>query len=77
MSNSAVIGDLDAWRALPALQQPDWDDPAEVGEVAAELAAQPPLVFAGECDQLKAQRGHGLDGHGFAEPLGDPVQERR
>ena len=49
----AVHGDLDAWRALPAAQQPDWPDPAQCAPVAAELAAQPPLVFAGECDQLK------------------------
>jgi 3-deoxy-7-phosphoheptulonate synthase len=46
-------GDLDTWRALPTPQQPDWPDPAQVRAVAAELAEQPPLVFTGECDQLK------------------------
>ncbi len=38
----------------PVAQQPDWPDPGRVAEVAAELAALPPLVFAGECDQLKS-----------------------
>ncbi|MES9544274.1 MULTISPECIES: class II 3-deoxy-7-phosphoheptulonate synthase [unclassified Actinomadura] len=71
MSTSAVIGDLDAWRALPALQQPDWDDPAEVRAVAAELAAQPPLVFAGECDQLKAQLADVARGEAFVLQGGD------
>ncbi|MGH2962742.1 MAG: class II 3-deoxy-7-phosphoheptulonate synthase [Solirubrobacterales bacterium] len=45
--------DLDTWRKLPAAQQPEWPDPAHLRAVAAELAEQPPLVFAGECDQLK------------------------
>ncbi|SNS66708.1 class II 3-deoxy-7-phosphoheptulonate synthase [Actinomadura mexicana] len=71
MSTSAAFGDLDAWRALPALQQPDWDDPDEVGEAAAELAAQPPLVFAGECDQLKAQLADVARGEAFVLQGGD------
>jgi 3-deoxy-7-phosphoheptulonate synthase len=42
----------DAWRNLPAAQQPDWPDPARLAAVTAELAGLPPLVFAGECDLL-------------------------
>src|SRR4051794_31498389 len=52
-TQSALPRDIDAWRDLAAAQQPDWPDPTEVRAVAAELAALPPLVFAGECDQLK------------------------
>src|SRR5947208_14318903 len=46
-------GALDAWRDLPAAQQPDWPDPAAVEAVTREIARIPPLVFAGECDSLK------------------------
>jgi 3-deoxy-7-phosphoheptulonate synthase len=52
-TQSSTSFDLDAWRGLTALQQPEWENPAELEAVTAELAAQPPLVFAGECDQLK------------------------
>jgi 3-deoxy-7-phosphoheptulonate synthase len=50
---SAEPIDLDAWRRLPAAQQPEWPDPAQVSAVTAKLAERPPLVFAGECEQLK------------------------
>jgi hypothetical protein len=42
----------EAWRSLPAGQQPDWPDRAQLAAVTAELAGLPPLVFAGECDLL-------------------------
>ncbi|MFB4318914.1 class II 3-deoxy-7-phosphoheptulonate synthase [Actinomadura sp. 21ATH] len=66
-----TTGDLDAWRDLPALQQPAWDDPAEVRAVTAELAKQPPLVFAGECDQLKQRLGEVARGEAFVLQGGD------
>ncbi|RFU37594.1 3-deoxy-7-phosphoheptulonate synthase class II [Actinomadura logoneensis] len=71
VSTSSVTGELDAWRGLPALQQPTWDDPAEVEAVAAELAKQPPLVFAGECDQLKNQLAEVTHGRAFVLQGGD------
>ena len=40
------------WPQLPAAQQPPWPDQAEVDRAVAELKTLPPLVFAGECDQL-------------------------
>ncbi|MEU7582089.1 class II 3-deoxy-7-phosphoheptulonate synthase [Streptomyces sp. NPDC041068] len=43
----------DSWREFPAAQQPEWPDPAELREVAAQLSALPPLVFAAECDLLR------------------------
>jgi 3-deoxy-7-phosphoheptulonate synthase len=50
---ATTVAGAENWRALPAAQQPDWPDPARLGAVTRELAGLPPLVFAGECDQLK------------------------
>jgi 3-deoxy-7-phosphoheptulonate synthase len=55
----------------PASQQPDWPDPARVEAVAAELAAMPPLVFAGECDQLKDRLAAVSRGEAFVLQGGD------
>jgi 3-deoxy-7-phosphoheptulonate synthase len=63
--------DLDAWRELPAAQQPEWPDPARVGDVAAELAEQSPLVLAGECDQLTERLGAVAAGEAFVLQGGD------
>ncbi|HWM40691.1 MAG TPA: 3-deoxy-7-phosphoheptulonate synthase, partial [Streptomyces sp.] len=45
------------WQDLPAAQQPDWPDHEALRETIAELESYPPLVFAGECDQLRARLG--------------------
>src|SRR5690625_6005317 len=50
-----VIAGLDSWREWPAYQQPNWPDEAELARVTAELASQPPLVFAGEADRLRTR----------------------
>ena len=68
---STRFADLDAWRALPTAQQPDWPDPAHVRAVTAELAQQPPLVFAGECDQLKDRLAAVAAGEAFVLQGGD------
>jgi 3-deoxy-7-phosphoheptulonate synthase len=68
---SAEPVDLDAWRRLPAAQQPDWPDPAQVHAVTAELAEQPPLVFAGECDQLTGRLAAVAAGDAFVLQGGD------
>ncbi|HEY6638065.1 MAG TPA: 3-deoxy-7-phosphoheptulonate synthase class II [Solirubrobacterales bacterium] len=68
---SAKPFDLDAWRGLPAAQQPEWPDPARVGEVTAELAEQAPLVFAGECDQLTERLAAVAAGEAFVLQGGD------
>jgi 3-deoxy-7-phosphoheptulonate synthase len=65
------LGDLDSWRALPAAQQPDWPDPERVQAVTAELAGQPPLVFAGECDQLTERLAAVGRGEAFVLQGGD------
>ncbi len=60
-----------SWRALPAAQQPDWPDPAALDGVLAELARQPPLVFAGEARTLQASLATVAAGHGFLLQAGD------
>ncbi|GAB3142408.1 3-deoxy-7-phosphoheptulonate synthase class II [Microbispora hainanensis] len=62
---------LDAWRDLPAAQQPDWPDRGELDKVVAELASLPPLVFAGECDQLKESMAAVARGEAFVLQGGD------
>ena len=42
-----AIPTLDALHALKPLQQPTYDDAAEVAQVVARLRTLPPLVFAG------------------------------
>lgn len=59
------------WRALPAAQQPVWPDPAALAEVIAELSTLPPLVFAGECDQLTARLAAVAGGEAFLLQGGD------
>ncbi|GIH68431.1 phospho-2-dehydro-3-deoxyheptonate aldolase [Sphaerimonospora thailandensis] len=62
---------LDTWRDLPAAQQPDWPDRGELDRVVAELAGLPPLVFAGECDRLKAEMAAVARGEAFVLQGGD------
>ncbi|MDH2429571.1 3-deoxy-7-phosphoheptulonate synthase class II [Sphaerisporangium sp. TRM90804] len=68
---SAEPIDLDSWRSLPAAQQPDWPDSAALGRVVAELGTLPPLVFAGECDDLKARMASVARGEAFVLQGGD------
>ncbi|MER7206395.1 class II 3-deoxy-7-phosphoheptulonate synthase [Streptosporangium sp. NPDC000239] len=62
---------LDSWRELPAAQQPEWPDRGELDKVVAELSALPPLVFAGECDNLKAELAAVTRGEAFVLQGGD------
>src|SRR2546423_10960748 len=62
---------LDAWRDLPAAQQPDWPDPVAVETVTREIARIPPLVFAGECDSLKERLAAVARGEAFVLQGGD------
>ncbi|MEV4298523.1 class II 3-deoxy-7-phosphoheptulonate synthase [Microbispora rosea] len=70
-SNPDTSRALDTWRDLPAAQQPDWPDRAELDKVVAELASLPPLVFAGECDQLKESMAAVARGEAFVLQGGD------
>ncbi|MDP9828265.1 3-deoxy-7-phosphoheptulonate synthase [Kineosporia succinea] len=68
---AALEAGLDVWRDLPAAQQPEWPDRAELEAVAAELASVPPLVFAGECDLLRGQLAAAARGEAFLLQGGD------
>lgn len=59
------------WRDLPAAQQPEWPDAAELRAVRDEIAALPPLVFAGECDRLKDDLAAVARGEAFVLQGGD------
>ncbi|MEU8194089.1 class II 3-deoxy-7-phosphoheptulonate synthase [Microbispora amethystogenes] len=68
---SVSASNLDTWRDLSAAQQPDWPDRGELDKVVAELASLPPLVFAGECDQLKDSMAAVARGEAFVLQGGD------
>ncbi len=63
--------DVLSWPDLPAAQQPSWPDPYVLAAATAELRALPPLVFAGECDQLTERLGHAAAGDAFVLMGGD------
>ncbi len=56
---------------LGAAQQPDYQDSDEVARVLAELRHRPPLVFAGECDDLRAKLADVAAGSSFLLQGGD------
>ncbi|MGO2659919.1 class II 3-deoxy-7-phosphoheptulonate synthase [Mycetocola reblochoni] len=57
--------------SLPIKQQPNWPDPVRVARVRQELATQPPLVFAGEVDQLRERLAAAAAGKAFVLQGGD------
>ena len=86
-ADPAVLRGLDNWRDLPASQQPEWRSAEELRAVTDELAVSPPLVFAGEADQLrehlaKASRGEvfllqgGDCAETFAESTADNIRNK-
>jgi 3-deoxy-7-phosphoheptulonate synthase len=60
-----------AWRALPALHQPQWPVEASAESVRDRLAAMPPLVFAGEARQLQDSLAEVAGGRAFLLQAGD------
>ncbi|WP_424935985.1 MULTISPECIES: class II 3-deoxy-7-phosphoheptulonate synthase [Bacteria] len=62
---------LDAWRSLPIKQQPQWPDAERVAEVSAQISALPPLVFAGEVDNLRDRLARAAAGQAFLLQGGD------
>lgn len=63
-ANTSVAGGH-TWRDLPAAQQPEYPDAEALRDVIADLETYPPLVFAGECDQLRARLGAVAKGEAF------------
>ncbi len=66
-----AIPDLDTLHALGAAQQPSYPDPVAVEAAVAKLRKVPPLVFAGECDDLKAKIAAVCRGDAFLLQGGD------
>ncbi|ROR55578.1 3-deoxy-D-arabinoheptulosonate-7-phosphate synthase [Luteococcus japonicus] len=62
---------LEELHALPKVQQPTYDDPAEVERVTDQLRHLPPLVFAGECDELREKLAEVAQGRAFLLQGGD------
>ncbi|WP_406287330.1 class II 3-deoxy-7-phosphoheptulonate synthase [Embleya sp. NBC_00896] len=66
-----TVNDNESWRALPAAQQPEWPDNEALGTALADLRSYPPLVFAGECDQLRGRLASVAQGEAFLLQGGD------
>lgn len=65
----------ESWKAYPARQQPQWADQEEYERVLCEISEQPPLVFAGEVRDLKAQFAQAVRGDAFVLQAGDCAEE--
>ena len=61
----------DSWRSKPRLQMPDYPDQKALGDVEAQLATYPPLVFAGEARNLKKALAQVASGDMFLLQGGD------
>ena len=66
-----TIPDLETLRALGPAQQPAYGDAAAVERAVARLRTMPPLVFAGECDDLKDKIAAVARGEAFLLQGGD------
>ena len=66
-----TIPDLADLHALGPAQQPTYPDAAAVDLAVSRLRSCPPLVFAGECDELKAKIGAVARGEAFLLQGGD------
>ncbi|WP_175988035.1 class II 3-deoxy-7-phosphoheptulonate synthase [Microbacterium tenebrionis] len=62
---------LDTWRDLPIKQQPTWPDAERVADISRQIAALPPLVFAGEVDNLRDRLARAASGEAFLLQGGD------
>jgi len=68
---NSTIPDLAALHAMGPAQQPTYADPAAVDAAVSKLRTQPPLVFAGECDELTEKIGAVARGEAFLLQGGD------
>jgi 3-deoxy-7-phosphoheptulonate synthase len=60
-----------SWPDLPAAQQPAWPSVEGLAQAQQILAGLPPLVFAGECDELKLRLADATNGDAFVLMGGD------
>lgn len=68
---NAAIPDLASLHRLGAAQQPSYADPQALDAVVARLRTMPPLVFAGECDDLREKLAAVARGEAFLLQGGD------
>jgi 3-deoxy-7-phosphoheptulonate synthase len=61
----------ESWRGLPIEQQPEYPDAAALATVEDRIKNYPPLVFAGEARNLKAQLAEVGEGRAFLLQGGD------
>ncbi|MEL6289742.1 MAG: 3-deoxy-7-phosphoheptulonate synthase class II [Pseudomonadota bacterium] len=61
----------DSWRTKPVVQMPSYPDSARLEATEAQLASVPPLVFAGETRDLKADLADVARGEAFLLQGGD------
>ncbi|GAA4954620.1 3-deoxy-7-phosphoheptulonate synthase class II [Yinghuangia aomiensis] len=66
-----TANEIQTWRTLPAAQQPEWPDTEALRAALADLESYPPLVFAGECDQLRGRLAAVARGEAFLLQGGD------
>ena len=71
LASPEVLDGLDVWRTLPAAQQPNWPDQGALDAALAKLSSYPPLVFAGECDDLRGRLAAAGRGEAFLLQGGD------
>ncbi len=68
---ASTVPSLSELHAMGPLQQPAYPDSAQVDAAVARLRTMPPLVFAGECDDLKAKLAAVSRGEAFLLQGGD------
>lgn len=61
----------ESWKAHEARHLPHYEDAAELAAAEQTLSSYPPLVFAGEARDLKADLAQVANGHGFLLQGGD------
>ena len=65
----------DGWQQRPALQQPVYEDAAELASALAQLQALPPLVTSGEVLALKQMIAEAQEGRRFLLQGGDCAEQ--
>jgi len=71
VSDPIQVPSLEALHALTPFQQPTYPDLAELADVITRLRKLPPLVFAGECDELRTKMASVAAGEAFLLQGGD------
>ena len=71
MTSTAPTWSPSSWADMSAAQQPEWPDPQALKRSLTELAAMPPLVFAGESRDLQAKLAKVAAGEAFLLQGGD------